>query len=146
MITCWTVECNYWRSVNFKECTLPGLNKIWYLRTVILFQKKVKSNIQILFKQRCSEIKWPGFSDLSTALKSDDILLQKLFWPSVKKNVLVTKKNFWNLRLKAENLQKFFLITRTIYSNSERSNQFLKQIAFLTCSRRFLRLNALEQL
>ena len=34
------------------------------------------------------------------------------------------KKNFSNSRLKAENFQKFE-ITRTIYSNSERSEQFL---------------------
>ena len=53
------------------------------------------------------------------------ILLPKLFWPTVrKKNVLVIEKNFWNSRLKAENLQ-IFEITWTIYSNSERSEQFL---------------------
>ena len=38
-----------------------------------------------------------------------------------------------------------FEITRTIYSNSESSVQFLKQNAFLTCSWRFLRDNTLEQ-
>ena len=38
---------------------------------------------------------------------------------------------------------KNFEITRTIYSNSERSEQFLN--AFLTCSCRFLRSNELEQ-
>ena len=36
-------------------------------------------------------------------------------------------KNFWYSRLKAENLQKFFLITRTIFSHS-RSEQFFLAI------------------
>jgi hypothetical protein len=36
------------------------------------------------------------------------ILLPKLFWPTVRKNVLVIEKNFWNLRLKVENLQTFW--------------------------------------
>ena len=46
--------------------------------------------------------------------------------------VQVIEKNFWNLR--------------SIYSNSERSDQFLKQNAFLTCSWRFLRYDILELL
>ena len=62
------------------------------------------------------------------------ILLPKLFWPTVRKNVQVIEKNFW----------KVFEIPRTIYSNSERSDQFLKQNAFLTCSWRFIRSNVLE--
>ena len=37
-------------------------------------------------------------------------------------------------------------ITRTIYSKGERSVHFLKEKGFLTCSWRFLRSNALEQL
>ena len=36
------------------------------------------------------------------------ILLPKLFWHTVKKKVLVIEKNFWNLRLKVENLQNFW--------------------------------------
>ena len=50
------------------------------------------------------------------------ILLPKLFWPTLRKNCSSDQeKFFWNSRLKA----KFFEITRTIYSNSERSEQFL---------------------
>ena len=41
-----------------------------------------------------------------------------------KKIVLVIEKFFWNLRLKAENM-KIFEITRTIDSNSKRSEQSL---------------------
>ena len=36
------------------------------------------------------------------------ILLPKLLWPTVRKIVQVIEKNFWNSRLKAENLQKFW--------------------------------------
>ena len=41
---------------------------------------------------------------------------------------------------------RFYLIFKTIYLNSERSEQFLKQNAVLTYSWRFLRSNELEQL
>ena len=63
-----------------------------------------------------------------------------LLWEKI---VLVTENIFWNSRLKADNLQKF-VTTRTICSNSERSEQL--QNAFLTCSWRFLRYDKLEQL
>ena len=39
---------------------------------------------------------------------------------------------------------KIFEITRTIYSNSERSEQFLVTECFLTCSWRFLRSNKIR--
>ena len=40
--------------------------------------------------------------------KGNGMLLSKLFWPTEReKNVLVIEKNFWILRLKAENLQIF---------------------------------------
>jgi len=57
----------------------------------------------------------------------------------------VIEKNFSYSRLKPENLQ-IFEITRTIYLNSERSEQFLKQNAFLTYSWRFMKTNKLKQL
>ena len=42
--------------------------------------------------------------------KRNGILLPKSFWPTVRKEkiVLVIEKNFWNLRLKANNLQIFW--------------------------------------
>ena len=39
---------------------------------------------------------------------NNGILLQKLFWPTVRKNCSSDRENFWNLRLKAENLQNFW--------------------------------------
>ena len=36
------------------------------------------------------------------------ILLPRLFWTTVRKNVLLIEKNFWNSKLKAENLQTFW--------------------------------------
>ena len=41
-------------------------------------------------------------------LLKNGILLPELFWPTLRKNVLVIEKNFWNSRLKAENLQNFW--------------------------------------
>ena len=54
-----------------------------------------------------------------------------------------TRKTFklWGWRPR---ICKNFEITKTIYSNSETSDQFLKQDAFLTCSWRFLRYKILE--
>ena len=48
-------------------------------------------------------------------------ICSNLLWEKI---VLVIKKNVWNLRLKAENWQKYW-VTRTIHSNSERSEKFL---------------------
>ena len=65
-----------------------------------------------------------------------------LLWEKI---VLLIEKNFRNSKLKAENLIFFEIIT-TIYSNSERSAQYLKENTFLTCSWRFLRFNTSKQL
>ena len=51
-------------------------------------------------------------------------MLPKLFWPTVRKKCSCYQEKLLNSRLKAKNLQNFE-ITRTIYSNSERSEQFL---------------------
>ena len=63
-------------------------------------------------------------------MSNSGILLPKLFWPTVRKNC----SSDW------ENL---FEITRTIYSNSERSEQFLVTECFFNL---FLISNKLEQL
>ena len=47
-------------------------------------------------------------SSLLILIRKLGILLLKLLWPTVKKNVLVIKKYFWNSRLKDVNLQKFW--------------------------------------
>ena len=65
------------------------------------------------------------------AESSNSILFPKLPWPSVRKIILEIQKNFWISRLKS------YEITRTIYSISEMSEQFLKQNSFLTYSWRF---------
>ena len=54
---------------------------------------------------------WPLLSARSKGLRYS-ILYPKLFGPTVKKNLLV--------------IGRTFQITKTIYSNSERSEQFLK--------------------
>ena len=52
------------------------------------------------------------------------ILLPKLFCTTVRKIVLVIEKNFWNWG-KRPRIFKSFEITKTIYSNSKMSVQFL---------------------
>ena len=52
------------------------------------------------------------------------------------KIVLAIKKNFWNSRLKAENLQK---ILRSFIQKVKGQKKFWYKSAFLTCSWRFLR-------
>ena len=39
---------------------------------------------------------------------SNDILLPKLFWPTLRKIVLVIEKIFWNWRMNTENLHKIW--------------------------------------
>ena len=75
-------------------------------------------------------------------LKNNCILLPKLFWPTVRKN----RKKTFEFRGWMPRICKIFGITRTIYSNSERSAQILVTECFLTCSWRFLISNKLEQL
>jgi len=65
-----------------------------------------------------------------------DILWEKI--------VLVTEKNFWNWGWRLR-ICKNFEITKTIYLNRARSDQFFLTNAFSTCSWRFLRSNLLEQ-
>ena len=66
------------------------------------------------------------------------ILLPKLFWPTVRKKCPTFEIRGWRPRI-----CKIFEITRTIYSNSERSEQFLVTECFFNL---FLRPNKLEQL
>ena len=53
------------------------------------------------------------------------ILVPKLFWPTVEKNVLLIEKNFWNSGLKAKNLQRKNRSLEQFYLSSERSELFL---------------------
>ena len=61
-------------------------------------------------------------------------LFPKLFWPTERKNCSSNREK--NLKFEAEGQEicKIFDITSTICSNSERSEQSLKQNAFLSCS------------
>ena len=65
--------------------------------------------------------------DLLQTYVSNGILFPKLFSPSVRKKCSSDPEKF---EAEGQEFLKFFEITRTIYSNCERSDQFLKQIAF----------------
>ena len=53
------------------------------------------------------------------------ILLPKLFWPTVRKKCSSDLEFFFEIRCWRSRICKMFEITRTIYSNIERSEQFL---------------------
>ena len=91
------------------------INCAWQVETISM-PKMFK---KIVYKIRIGETYAGIFFIL---MHESGILFPKLFWPT---------------------LTIFGGITRTIYSNSEGSVQFLKQNAFLTCSWRFLRFNIL---
>ena len=53
------------------------------------------------------------------------ILLPKLFWPTVRKKCSSDQEKLFKFDAEGRFFKKFFEITRTIYSNSERSEQWL---------------------
>ena len=57
--------------------------------------------------------------------KANGILLPKLFWPTVRRNCSSDGETFFEIRGWRPRICKHFEITRTICSNSERSEQFL---------------------
>ena len=65
---------------------------------------------------------------------------------TVRKKCSNDRDKLFKLDAGGQELENFFEIIRTIFSNSERSVQFLNKNAFLTCSWRFLRSNTLQQL
>ena len=95
-------------------------NHFFPLQVVILFFETLILNIvahalqysMVFYYQNCSDLLW-------------------------EKIVIMIKVTFWNSRLRDENLQ-IFEITRTIYTNSERSELFFVTTCFLIFSWRFL--------
>ena len=73
---------------------------------------------------QCSLAQCNIFPKINLISRKHGISLSKLFWPTMKKNWSSDEEKLLNSRQKAENLQ-IFEITRAIYSNSERSEQFL---------------------
>ena len=59
------------------------------------------------------------------------ILLPKLFWPTVRKNCSSDQEKTFEIRGWRPRICKIFEITRLIYSNCERSEQFLVTECFL---------------
>ena len=54
------------------------------------------------------EEKTMSYFQMTEVLTGNGILLPKLFWPTVRKNCSSDRKNSWNSRLKADNLQTFW--------------------------------------
>ena len=55
---------------------------------------------------------------------SNGILIPKLFWPAVRKKCFCNQEKLLKFEAECRGFAKIFEITRTIYSNSERSEQF----------------------
>ena len=64
----------------------------------------------------------------------------------MRKNCSIDQEKLLKFEAEGREFGKNFEITRTICSNSERSEQFLVTECFLTCSWRFLRSNKLDKL
>ena len=80
--------------------------KIKLLQGLFIFWTKIR--LSTIFKGGNNSKKHGASHFMKHIISPNGILFPKLFWPTVRKIVLVTKKNFWNLRLKTENFQKFW--------------------------------------
>ena len=58
------------------------------------------------------------------------ILLPKLFWPTARKSCTSGQEKLLKFEAEGREFSKNFVITRTIYSNSERSEQLLATECF----------------
>ena len=104
-----------------------------------IFSKKKKiADISALNCEKCAIcFLFKGFAKLLskvgvTYVCYQQILFPKLFWETVRKNILNSDRGKY---LKFEAVEKFYN-----FLNNERKVQFLKQNTFSTCFWRFLRL------
>ena len=93
-ITVGTSNLQYWGPV-----LTPLLN-------ILLFLQQKVSNVSK------THLAW--YLKESETVYINGILLTNLFWPTVRKIVLVIEKNFWNLRLKAEILRSLKQSIQTV--------------------------------
>ena len=99
------------RVINSQPFLLPG---VWInYRKMLWFLGLILAELEFLFLCTC-------FYKIEMHTNKNSSK-----WYFVTKIVLMIEKNFWNSRPSASNLQKFWDNYRTIYSNSERSDQFL---------------------
>ena len=75
------------------------------------------------FSQWFYKVDWDCWKLFSVTING--ILLPKLFWPTVRKNCSSDWEKILIFEAEGREFAKKFEITRTIYSNSERSEQFL---------------------
>ena len=113
----------------FHQFWNPNLQNVLQIFVLISFSTRLKLAI-IRRQNMCNKLVWNG------------ILLPKLFWPTVRKKCSRDLENLLKFEVEGQVFAKMFEIIGRIYSNSERSKQFL----VTTCSWRFLISNRLEQL
>ena len=66
------------------------------------------------------------------------ILISKLFWPTVRQNCSSDREKLVKFEAEDPRIFKIFEVTRTIYSNSERSEQFLVTGCLFSLGEHFL--------
>ena len=107
----WGGYCRKWpngrlQCADLGQLEYDKINKIW--KQSVLY--RICANCSSTFK---------ALSDISMVFRYQNC--SDLLWEKI---VVLIEKNFWNSRLKARICKKFE-ITGTIYSSSERSEQFL---------------------
>ena len=97
----------------------------------LIFQACCMTNSPLLFSSRLHiyQSQWFfmtewGYEKLNN-VKIIGILLPKLFWPTVRKKLFYWSRKTFEIEGWRPRICKNFEITWTIYSNSERSEQFL---------------------
>ena len=90
---------NFWNWLYFIHNLFPKLKNLKIVQKSSEWLKSTRSHLDIAFSFKTHK-KWEN--------EGNGILLPNLFWPTVRKKCLVIKKNDWNSRLKAENLEFFW--------------------------------------
>ena len=101
-----------------KKCMDVSKQKVKKELTIQLTRNTKKCDLAKMVKSKKNKL-------LCVVNKEIGILLLKLFWPTVRKNCSSDREKLLKFEAEGREFAKIFEITRTIYSNSERSEQFL---------------------
>ena len=116
-----------WQTIQYNGMEYPEGEDKWVIYDQIswIFLRNYLQSVSDDWAQSTQSNCWICIGcEVSLQKRRNGILLPKLFWPTVRKKC----SSDWEKCLKFE--AEFFEISRTIFSNSEKSEQFLKQNAF----------------
>ena len=101
-----------------------GQKSLWINCSTYVINKKSSSHYYLGIPTSIFSYAFPVLTHKS------GIWFPQLFWPTVRKIVPVMEIIFFEIRSLRPRICKFFENTRTIYSNNERSEHFMKQNVF----------------